>query len=93
MKTIRTEIIEPVYIKYCPLKKEMEQGRIYISNEYGTSNHLCLCGCGEECSLPMGEDGWKHTIENEKITILPSIFQTFACKSHYIITKGKANFV
>lgn len=93
MKTIRTETIEPVYGMYCPPKEEMVQGHIYISNEYETSNHLCLCGCGEECPLPIGKDGWEHKIENGKITITPSILQRFKCKSHYIITNGKANFV
>lgn len=93
MKTLRTENVEPVYMMYCPPKEEMIQGHIYISEEYQTSNHLCLCGCGEECPLPMRETGWEHNIKDGKITIIPSIQQTFACKSHYIITNGKANFV
>lgn len=93
MKTIRTEKIDPVYMKTFPKKEDMKQGEIYISEEYQTSNHLCLCGCGEQCPLPMGVEGWKHKLENSKITIMPSIQQRFTCKSHYIITNGKANFV
>ena len=93
MKTLRTETIEPIYITNIPPKKEMEQGKIYISSDYEISNHLCLCGCGEECPLPTGDNGWSHTEKDGKITITPSILQRFSCKSHYIITNGKANFV
>lgn len=71
----------------------MEQGKIYISSEYETFTYLCLCGCGEECPLPTTEGEWSITDNDGRVTITPSILQRFACKSHYIITNGKANFV
>ena len=92
MKTLRIETIEPIYVNVIPAKKKMEQGKIYISPNYKISNHLCLCGCGEECVLSHGENGWSIS-DDVRITITPSILQKFACKSHYIITNGKANFV
>ncbi len=99
MKTIRKENIEPIYAShlndgdFLPEKDDLEQGKIYISEKYQTSKHLCLCGCGELTVLPFGRDGWKLYNTNGKITITPSILQRFACKSHYIIRDGVANFV
>lgn len=93
MKTLRKEIIESIYIDSLPVKEKMEQGRIYISKKFNGSSHLCLCGCGMECYLPISKGEWELTDDNGKITITPSIQQRFSCESHYIITKGIANFV
>ena len=95
MKTIKTVIVTPVFVKeYLPERKEMEQGKIYISRTWKGSSHLCLCGCGVECYLPHNKNGWDLTDHgNNRISISPSILQRFDCKSHYIITNNKANFV
>lgn len=96
MKTIKKVTIEPVFVEgYMTPFKDMEEGKVYISEEYGTSIHRCLCGCGEKTVLPLGNGGWmltKH--DNGKISFSPSIgnFQ-FPCKSNYIITNNVANFV
>lgn len=78
-----------------PSKEKLEQGVIYISEEFSCSKHLCFCGCGVECFLPIGEgeNEWTFTENNDKLTITPSIKQRFACKSHYIVTDSKANLV
>lgn len=95
MKTIRTETIEPVDVgeNSFPIKEKMEQGKMYISRVYSASTHLCLCGCGTECYLPIGNEHWLINDYNGKLTVTPSILQRFECKSHYIITNGVANFV
>lgn len=94
MKTIKKVEIEPVYVdEFLPNKNEMKFGKMYISVKYNGSNHLCLCGCGTECYLPLNKDGWHLTDNNRKITLTPSILQRFDCRSHYIITNGIANFV
>jgi hypothetical protein len=93
MKTLRQEKIEPISIDEIPNKEKMEQGKIYVSEKYHTSNHLCLCGCGEETVLPLNEDMWTFKNENGMVTMTPSILQRSECQSHYIITNGIANFV
>lgn len=95
MKTIKTVDIIPIYVEYCPPKEQMAQGIIYISKNYNATNHLCLCGCGHECYLPITEGEWTltETENGNKISLTPSILQRFDCKSHYIITNNKANFV
>lgn len=96
MKTIKKVSIELVEVKDgegIPPKDKMEFGKLYYSHEYRCSNHLCLCGCGEECYLPHNKNGWDLSLNNDKPTITPSILQRYECKSHYIITNGVANFV
>jgi hypothetical protein len=101
MKTIRQVEISPVFVETLPDVEQMEEAKIYISKKYHCSGHRCLCGCGELTILPFNliingqYRGW-NLIEhdNGKISFTPSVgnFQ-IPCKSHYIITKNKANFV
>lgn len=95
MKTLQTVSVELVEIpggSFMP--QEMEFGKVYYSKEYSITNHLCLCGCGHKVPLPLSETDWMLVKHNESsFSIMPSILQRFECKSHYIIIKGKANFV
>jgi len=93
MKTLKKITVEPVYLDVLPEITELEEGKIYISRLYSTSVHLCLCGCRELTVLPFTSAGWRLTETAGKISITPSILQTFGCRSHYIITKSIANFV
>jgi hypothetical protein len=92
MRTIKKVEVTPVYVNHIP--DNMEFGKIYISNEYHTANHLCLCGCGGETVTPLIGSGWKLTEKDGKISLTPSILNgNYECKSHYIITNNIANFV
>lgn len=93
MKTLRQENVVAVYSDLIPEKAHMKAGEMYISDKYLTASHLCLCGCGEEAALPMGEFGWQMKNSEKGLTVTPSIQQRFTCKSHYIIINGVANFV
>jgi len=94
MKTLKKVPIKPVCVEFIPPWEEMEEGTIYISVEYKTASHKCLCGCGSPTITPMTKDMWSFNLRNGKLSISPSIgnFQ-FPCKSHYIITNNIANFV
>ncbi len=94
MKTIKTVLVsfnEIAEGEYIPEK--MQPGVIYYAPHFKVSNHLCLCGCGHPAPLPIGPGHWNLTAGEKGVTLTPSIQQRFACKSHYIITEGKANFV
>lgn len=97
MKTLMKVEIEPVYVEgYMPPFETMEERKIYISEEYGTTIHRCLCGCGEKTVLPLDPKfGWNLIYDDTgKISFTPSIGNyQLPCKSHYIITKNVANFV
>ena len=95
MKTIKQVEITPVYVEIMPPYETLEEGKIYISKMYSVSVHRCLCGCGEKTVLPLHPiHGWTLIESGDKISFTPSIGNyQFPCKSHYIITKNKANFV
>lgn len=94
MRTLKQVEIEPVFVEFIPEK--LEEKKVYISEKYNVSVHSCLCGCGEKTVLPLNNiHGWnliKH--DNGNVSFTPSVGNyQFTCKSHYIITKNKANFV
>jgi hypothetical protein len=94
MKTIKSVDVTPEYIVNAPPWAEMKQGVIYISEQYHSALHLCLCGCGQEVVTPLTANGWTLTKYGDgRISLSPSILNRLGCRSHYIITKNKANFV
>lgn len=96
MKTLKKVEVQPVYVEYIP--ETLEENKIYISKEYNTAIHLCLCGCKKLVVTPLNHrymvHGWNLIEEHGKVSLSPSIgnFQ-YECKSHYILTKNIANFV
>jgi len=93
MKTLKKVPLELVEVKFIPPHNEMEFGKLYYSKEYETTNHLCPCGCGMQSPIPVNDVGWHLTINDNKVTISPSILHRMGCQSHYIITNGIANIV
>lgn len=96
MKTLQRIKIEPVSVQYIPEKEEMEYGKIYISNEFKTAVHLCLCGCGNLSVTPLNDkNDWWLLVDTElRITMTPSILNTNCPnRTHYVITKGIANII
>lgn len=89
--------LKPVFSKHLPNWKDMEHGVLYISEEFGVSNHLCACGCGHQTVLPFnrGKDygkDWSLSNIDGKITMIPSI-GNFSGENpyhaHYFITDNK----
>ncbi len=94
MKTIKQVDITPVFVpEYIP--ETLEPNHIYISQQFKSVIHLCLCGCGEKVSTPICEGMWSLTTDDKgRITLSPSVGNfSLPCRSHYIITKNRANFV
>ena len=64
----------------------IEQGVLYISIEYCTIIHKCICGCNNEVVTPISPTDWKIVFDGETISLSPSIGNwNFDCKSHYWI--------
>lgn len=84
--------LEPLFLEYIP--NELEEGILYISREYKTVIHLCVCGCKNKTVTPINKGGWVLTEEDGKVSLSPSIGNySFPCRSHYVITKNVANFI
>lgn len=94
MKTLKKVPVTTKHVKFIP--DELEQDVIYISDEFQTSIHLCLCGCGNKAVTPFGlkAKGWTISENANGVTFTPSILNT-NCPNryHYIITNGVANVV
>lgn len=71
----------------------VEEGIIYISLEYCTAIHQCVCGCGNEVVTPISPNDWQLIFDGKTISLRPSIGNwNFDCKSHYWITNNTIKF-
>ncbi|MEI9956251.1 MAG: DUF6527 family protein [Ferruginibacter sp.] len=71
----------------------MEEGVLYISVEYSSVIHKCVCGCGNKVVTPLSPTEWELTYDGKSVSLKPSIGNwNFECKSHYWIIKSKVNF-
>ncbi len=95
MKTLKKVDVSFLKVEYLPDLEEMKERVIYISDKYGTSGHKCLCGCGQLTILPLEKGEWSYEVDaKNRISFSPSVGNyQLLCASHYIITKGTANFV
>ncbi|EON93682.1 hypothetical protein MARLIPOL_03225 [Marinobacter lipolyticus SM19] len=75
------------YVHYMP--KILENGVLYVSQEFNTAAHLCACGCGEKVRTPLTPTEWQLTNSEQGPSLKPSIGNwQLRCKSHYWIANG-----
>ncbi|HEY8659009.1 MAG TPA: DUF6527 family protein [Hanamia sp.] len=68
----------------------MEEGILYVSIEYCTAMHKCVCGCGNEVVTPISPNDWQLTFNGNSISLSPSIGNwNFDCQSHYWIIENQ----
>lgn len=83
MKTLQHRFVELI-------PEKPESGILYISLEYCTAIHLCVCGCGNEVVTPISPTDWKISFNGETVSLSPSIGNwNFKCQTHYWITNNK----
>lgn len=83
MKTLQHKFVE-----FIPDK--INEGVIYISIEYCTAIHKCICGCGNEVVTPLSPTDWSLEFDGETISLSPSIGNWgFSCQTHYFIINNK----
>lgn len=82
------EKIDLLKVHYLP--KELEEGILYVSGEFGVAGHLCPCGCRNKIITPLDTTEWSFKEVNNKPSLFPSIGNwQLPCKSHYWITDGE----
>tara|TARA_R110002096_G_scaffold356524_2_gene549772 strand:+ start:299 stop:679 length:381 start_codon:yes stop_codon:yes gene_type:complete len=80
--------MQPRFVDTIP--RELEDGILYFSMEYGTVLHNCCCGCGSEVNTPLSPTGWNMEYDGEKVTLSPSIGNwDYPCRSHYWIIENE----
>jgi len=76
------------FVEFIP--DQIEEGILYISIEYCTAIHKCICGCGNEVVTPLSPTDWELTFNGKTVSLSPSIGNwSFECKSHYFITRNQ----
>ena len=79
-------------VRFMP--KELEQGVLYVSEEFGAAAHRCACGCGAKIRTPLGPTEWSVEETSAGPTLRPSVGNwQQACQSHYLITRGEVMWV
>lgn len=82
MKTLQHKFVE-----FIP--ELLEDSILYISMEYCTAIHKCVCGCGNEVVTPISPTDWQLTFNGKTVSLHPSIGNwNFNCKSHYWIVNN-----
>ena len=81
-------IVRHKFVEFIP--RELDEGIVYVSREYGTASHKCCCGCGKEVVTPLSPTDWMVSVERGLVSLNPSIGNwNFPCRSHYWITKSR----
>jgi len=85
---LKIQTIVPCYVEFIP--DILEESILYISKEFNTAVHLCVCGCKKIVVTPLNSEMWTLTFNEDKPTLTPSIGSfSLQCKSHYFIRDGK----
>jgi hypothetical protein len=69
---------------------QIDELTLYISMEYRTAIHKCVCGCGNEVITPFSPTDWELNYNGDSVSLSPSIGNwSFGCQSHYWIVENK----
>lgn len=91
LKFLMKMSLQHKFVEFIPEK--VEEGILYVSIEYCTAIHKCVCGCGNEVVTPLSPTDWKLTFNGKAVTLHPSIGNwNFECQSHYWIKNNKIEF-
>lgn len=81
-------MLQHKFVEFIP--DHIEDGVLYISMQYCTAIHKCVCGCGNEVVTPLSPTDWKLTFDGETVSLHPSIGNwNFDCQSHYWIKASR----
>jgi hypothetical protein len=81
--------LTPNFVSQFP--EDLEEGTLYISQEFSLTAHKCCCGCGEDVYNKLGPAKWRLTKNPDgSVTLDPSIGNwKYKCKSHYWIRRNR----
>src|SRR5581483_3035771 len=73
------------------LPDRLEEGVLYICEEFSLTAHKCCCGCGEDVFNKLNSAKWRLTkMRDGSVSLEPSIGNwKYACKSHYWIRNNR----
>lgn len=87
----RVNRVEHRFVEFVP--EEMEPNTLYISTEYATVVHSCLCGCYQRVVTPLTPTDWHLTYDGETVSLSRSVGNwSFPCQSHYWIEHSRVHW-
>ncbi len=86
---MKTQFVRPEYVEHFP--ERLEEGVLYICEEFAATAHKCCCGCGEDVYNKLSAVRWRLTkMSDGSVSLDPSIGNwKYACRSHYWIQKNR----
>jgi uncharacterized protein DUF6527 len=73
--------------------ERLEEGVLYVSVEFDSTAHRCMCGCGQEVYAQLSPRDWSMIYDGETVSLDPSIGNwSFACRSHYWLDRGRVSW-
>lgn len=76
------------FVSFIP--EQLSARTLYISIEYATTAHLCMCGCNNKVVAPISPTDWCVIFNGETVSLEPSIGSwNLRCQSHYWITNNE----
>lgn len=86
---MKVQFLRPAYVDQLPDK--LEEGVLYICEEFDLTAHKCCCGCGEDVFNKLGPAKWQLVKNpNGSVSLEPSIGNwKYACQSHYWIRNNR----
>lgn len=86
---MKVQVIRPEYVEQLP--EHLQEGVLYLCEEFALTAHKCCCGCGEDVYNKLGPARWRLIkMSDATVTLHPSIGNwKYACKSHYWIRRNR----
>ena len=79
------------FVEFMP--ETLQEGVLYVSMEYCTAIHNCVCGCGNKVVTPISPTDWQLQFDGRSVSLKPSIGNwSFDCQSHYWIINNKVSW-
>ena len=83
--------VEHRFVEFVP--EQLEPNTLYISMDYATVVHSCLCGCGQRVITPLTPTDWHLAYDGETVSLSRSIGNwSFPCRSHFWIEHSRVHW-
>jgi hypothetical protein len=88
---VRRTAVEHRFVESAP--DVLQEGVLYVSVNYKTALHNCLCGCGTEVVTPIRPTDWTLLFHGDSVSLYPSIGNWgLSCQSHYWIDHNQVRW-
>jgi hypothetical protein len=85
-KEIAFEFVESI-------PRDLRPDTLFISIQYRTTAHLCMCGCGLKVAHPLRPNRWSLSYDGSSVSMTPSIANDgLPCNSHYWIRSSRVDW-